>query len=171
MQPNSPFVPFVLGPNAIPRVDSATEARASPELAILSALVHGRRSDGGEVIAAAVDAAAHLDDEKARTYLDLLYSNLGELAREALEAVMTQGKWEYRSDFAKKYVAQGHAEGRAEGRADQARRSLRAVVEARAIRLSDEGQARIDACDDPATLERWAARAALASTEDEIFVS
>ena len=67
----------------------------------------------------------------------------------------------YGSHFAKLYVAEGRAEG--------SRRALRAVVDARRIRLSDEGQARIEACKDPATLERWTARAAVAWAEEEVF--
>jgi hypothetical protein len=39
---------------------------------------------------------------------------LNEAARCALEAMMKG--YEYQSDFAKKYVAQGYAEGRTEGR-------------------------------------------------------
>ncbi len=53
VQPGSPFVPLVLGPEQIPRIRDAGEAAARPELAVLSALAHGRgahrerRGDGG----------------------------------------------------------------------------------------------------------------------------
>ncbi len=56
---------------------------------------------------------AELDEERARFYGDLVQNALNEAARRALEAKMKG--YEYQSDFAKKYVAQGRAEGEAQG--------------------------------------------------------
>lgn len=131
------------------------------ELAVLSAIVHGARADGMRVVEAAVEAAAHLDDARAATYFDLIYTNLGELARAALEAVMAQGKWEYQSDFAKKYFA--------EGRVEAARRLLRTMLAARQVPLSERAIDAIEAENDADTLEQWTARAAVASSEDDVF--
>jgi flagellar biosynthesis/type III secretory pathway protein FliH len=44
-------------------------------------------------------------------------SSLGEAARQALKN-MDARKYEYQSDFARQYIAQGRAEGAAEGRAE-----------------------------------------------------
>ncbi len=177
MQPTSPFLPFVLGPDSIPRIDDALAARQAPELAVLAAIVHGARPDGRRVVEAAVDAAAHLDDARAATYFDLIYSNLGELARAALEAVMAQGKWEYQSEFAKKYFAEGRVEGRVEGReegreegrVEAARRLLRTVLAARAVSLSQRAIDAIESESDEGTLEEWTARAAVATSEGDVF--
>jgi flagellar biosynthesis/type III secretory pathway protein FliH len=57
-----------------------------------------------------------LDDDRSRFYYDLVYNSLNEAARRALEAMMKG--YEYQSDFARKYVAQGHAEGLTEGRTE-----------------------------------------------------
>ncbi|HWK75922.1 MAG TPA: DUF4351 domain-containing protein [Povalibacter sp.] len=57
-----------------------------------------------------------LDEERSRLYFDLILNSLSEAARRALRN-MDPAKYEYQSDFARKYVAQGRAEGRAEGRA------------------------------------------------------
>src|SRR5262249_8500712 len=57
-----------------------------------------------------------LDDDRARFYYDLVYNSLHEAARRALEAMMKG--YEYQSDFAKKYVAQGLAEGLTKGRTE-----------------------------------------------------
>jgi hypothetical protein len=46
-------------------------------------------------------------------YLDLILISLSEKARRALQSMNSLG-FEYQSDFARKYVAQGRAEGRAE---------------------------------------------------------
>jgi predicted transposase YdaD len=47
----------------------------------------------------------------------LVLASLGEAARQELQA-MDPAKYEYQSEFAKRYVAQGKAEGRAEGQAE-----------------------------------------------------
>jgi predicted transposase YdaD len=49
-------------------------------------------------------------------YFDLVFNALSEAARRALQT-MDLAKYEYQSDFAKRYVAQGQAEGEAKGRA------------------------------------------------------
>lgn len=181
LQPFRPFAPLVLGPREIPRVTSEAVARRMPELAVLSALVHGNEPDGEEVVRHAIVAAGQLDDERTRTYYDLLWSSLGDVARAALEALMTLKNYEYKSDFAKKYVAEGRAEGvaegraegvaegRAEGRADEARDLLLALMATRQLGPSEAARARIHACADRATLERWVLRVAVATTEDDVF--
>lgn len=56
-------------------------------------------------------------------------------------------------------------------RADQAMEALRAtllaVLEARGIPCPDDARARVAACDDPATLQRWILRASIASSATE----
>jgi hypothetical protein len=81
-------------------------------------------------------------------------------AHRALETIM-EG-YEYQSDFAKKYVAQG----RAEGRAQEAARNLLAVFRARGFAVPDAVRERILAQQDPERLERWLERAVVASSLD-----
>lgn len=159
MQPTSPLIPIVIGPRQIPRITDA--AGVMPDLAMLSAVVHGAEPDGGPVIEAALRAAARLDEERMRTYFDLTYAALGELAKVALEALMPLGSYEYKSDFAKKYLTQGREEG--------ARRALLAVIAARELGLTSPARERIEACSSADTLERWVSRAAVAPCVDDIF--
>ena len=63
--------------------------------------------------------------------------------------------YEYKSDFARKYVAQG----RAEGRAEEAARALLTVLRARGIAVPDAVRERIQAQKDPERLERWLEKA------------
>ncbi len=56
----------------------------------------------------ALPAIQGLDDDRGSLYYHLVYNSLNEAARRALEAMMKG--YEYRSDFAKKYVAEGRAE-------------------------------------------------------------
>jgi hypothetical protein len=58
-------------------------------------------------------------------------------------------------------------EGRVEGRVEEARRSLRGVLDARRFALTADDQARIDACNGTDTLERWLKQAVVASTVAE----
>jgi hypothetical protein len=74
---------------------------------------------------------------------------------------MTQRGYQYRTDWLRK----ANEEGRVEG----ARQALALVLEARGIALSEAGRARVDACSDIATLDRWVARAATVSSETELF--
>ena len=81
--------------------------------------------------------------------------------------------YEYQSDFAKKYVAQGRAEGRTEGRtegrAEEAARAVLMVLQARGIAVTDSFRERILAQKDPELLERWLEKAAVASSVAEVL--
>jgi len=179
--------PPVLGREAVPVVTDPAEAARRPELAVLSAMAHGQ-SDLGAAIAAAVwPALRGLDDDKARFYGDLVLNSLHEAARRALEAMMKG--YEYQSDFAKKYVAQGRDEGRAqgrdegraqgrdegraqgrdEGRAEEAARNLLTVLRVRGIAVPDVARERILAERDPERLERWVERAVVATSLAEVL--
>jgi hypothetical protein len=88
----------------------------APELAVLSAMAHGDEEVGKTIARTLMDAVAGLDDERASLYVDLAVSSLNEAARAALEELMQSGTYEYQSEFARKYFAQGRQEGRQEGR-------------------------------------------------------
>ena len=64
--------------------------------------------------------------------------------------------YEYQSDFAKKYVAQG--------RTQEAARNLLTVFRARGISVPDDIRERILAQQDPERLERWLEKAVVASS-------
>ena len=105
--------PPVLHSSAVPVVTDPGEAARRPELGVLSAMAHGENEQGATIAAAVLPAIQGLDDDRARLYCDLVYNSLNEAARRTLEAMMKG--YEYQSDFAKKYVAQGRAEGLTEG--------------------------------------------------------
>jgi hypothetical protein len=113
------FKPYVLGPSGVPVVTDEAQARENPELAVLSAMAHGRDADSkraAEIAAAAYVVSAGLDVDRSKIYCDLIHHSLGEAARQALKKVDAR-TYVYQSDFARKYIAQGRAEGVAEGRA------------------------------------------------------
>src|SRR5439155_15344131 len=94
-------------------ITDPAEAARRPELAVLSAMAHGGGEHGAAIAAAVLPAVAGLGDDRAKFYGDLVLDSLNEAARRALEAMMKG--YEYQSDFAKKYVAEGEAMGEAMG--------------------------------------------------------
>ncbi|MES1240321.1 MAG: hypothetical protein ABUT39_01755 [Acidobacteriota bacterium] len=158
--------PPVLRRTAVPVVTDPEEAFRRPELGVLSAMAHGESEHGATIGAAVLPALRGLDDDRARLYYDLMYNSMNDAARRALETMMKG--YEYQSDFARKYVAQGraegHAEGRTEGRAEEAARNLLTVLRARGIAVPEALRERILAQQDPERLERWLEKAAVASS-------
>jgi hypothetical protein len=143
----SRFVPWVLGPSGVPEITDESVACADPELAVLSAMAHGCDADitkSVEIAAAAQFASAGLDAERSRLYFDLIQNSLSEAARRALRT-MNPAKYEYQSDFARKYYGQGKAEGRAEGSHDALVAVVIKLLTVRFGALNEVVRARIEA--------------------------
>jgi hypothetical protein len=120
------FRPLVLGPSGVPAITEETEARAAPELAVFAAIAHGRDSDARRAARIAFAAQAGtlvLDDARGGMYCDLVFDLLSEAAQTELRA-MDPAKYQYRSEFAKRYFGQGRAEGELHGRAALLQRQL-----------------------------------------------
>lgn len=120
------FAPIVLGPSGVPEVIDEAQAEADPELAVLSAMAHGKDADTHKsvrIATAAQLASLRLDASRARLYFDLIMHSLSEAARKALQ-IMNPDTYEYQSDFAKHYISKGKAEGGQSGRAAMATRLL-----------------------------------------------
>jgi hypothetical protein len=134
------LAPIVIGPEALPREPTA----ATPELAVLATIAHGRGARGGTLAAHALLAirdAPQLDATRARLYNDLVLASIDDLARIALEAEMKTEGWVWQSDFAKHWVgvgeAQGLERGREEGREEGERRAVRLLCSALSIEWTD----------------------------------
>jgi hypothetical protein len=146
--------PPVLGREAVPVVTDPAEAARRPELSVLSAMAHGEGEQGAAIAAAALPAIQGLEDERARFYGDLVLNSLNEAARRALEAMMKG--YEYQSEFAKKYVAQGE------------RALLLRLLRARFGELPAATVARIEDAE-VATIERWGERVLTAKSLEEVL--
>ncbi len=167
--------PIVLGPSRIPRVVDEEVAVEHIELAVLSALTHGRDDETLAVVRPTLEALgrAPLDDERRRTYAHMVLEVLGRAAWAALEAQMKFGEKGFVSSFAMEIFAKGKAEGeahgRAEGEAHGEAKALLVVLEARGLKPSRAVAARVRAGRDPEQLPRWVQRAAVATSLDEVF--
>lgn len=110
-QPGWGFVPIVIGPEDVPRIIDLAAARAAPELAVLSAVMHGRGDDGTQVAVAAIEAARLLDTERRRLYTDLAFGSLHKVARAVVEAIMRERGYEPLTEEIRESLHKGRAEG------------------------------------------------------------
>lgn len=143
----SRLIPWVLGPSGVPEITDEAVARADPELAVLSAMAHGKDADAGKsvrIALAAQLASLDLDDDRSTLYCDLILHSLSEAARRAFKN-MRAFNYEYQSDFAKHYFGQGRMKGRAEGRAEGSAEMVLHLLTLRFGELDDAAKARIAA--------------------------
>jgi hypothetical protein len=154
--------PLVLGPAIVPEVTDQAVADREFELAILSAVAHGNGPNGLAVVGAALTALGRLDQEHATVYFQIVYDALREPMRRALEKLVmeqqTQAKAKY-PPFAQQLIDRGKLEGELEGEVKGElkgrRTTLLRLMGRLGIALEEEDRARIEACTDAATLDRW----------------
>jgi len=123
--------PVVIGPKSLPVVTELSQAIENPEIAVLSALAHGRRKVGAQVGRVAAEAARSLDAERRRLYTDLILQHLNGAARRALETLMIKD-WQPESEFLRAIDARQEAaieaRGEARGEARAEARGVRRVL-------------------------------------------
>jgi hypothetical protein len=112
----SVVVPLVLGPEIIPRIVDVDRARAQPELAVLSAVVHARSAEAPEIATAALIACRTLDKARGGLYADMVEARLDAVARRAVEKLMEIQGYRLQTPFARAHFAAGRKKGREEGR-------------------------------------------------------
>ncbi len=150
--------PPVLRNSAVPVVTEPEEAARRLELGLLSVMAHGETEQGATIAEAVLSAVEGLDKDRANFYYDLVYNSLSEAAR--LELGKTMKGYQYQSEFAKRYVAEGRAENAAE--------AVLTVLQARGLAVPDAVRERILAQKDPERLKRWLEKAAVASSAAEV---
>jgi hypothetical protein len=166
------FVPLVLGPSGVPEITDERVARADPELAVLSAMAHGQDADAEKALriaVAAIAASVGLDAERSTLYFDLALASLSEAARKALQS-MDPAKYEYQSEFARRYIALGKAEGKALGKAEGKAELVLKLMGLRFGPLAENVVARVRAAS-VAELDLFAERVLTAKSPDEVFDS
>lgn len=112
-------------------------------------------------------ASIGLDPERSTLYFDLVVASLGAAARKALQD-MDPAKYEYQSEFARRYFGEGKAEGKAEGEAKgKAELLLRQLTR----RFGRPPAAVVDrlAAASPEQLDHWAERFVDAASLDDVF--
>jgi hypothetical protein len=154
--------PYVLGPKRVPVVNDSAKVACAPELAVLSAVAHGRR-DG--VLDALLTGFADIDPERARSYTELLLGLLDGADRTYVEEAVAVETFRYQSEFTERLKAEGEAKGKAEGEA----RSVVAVLEARGLVVDEAVRERIVATTDLDLLDTWVRRAVSVDSAEQLF--
>ena len=160
------FRPVVIGPGDIPWITSIEQARAIPELTMLSALVHCRTPGGEHVIRAAlVAAAAALDRPFYVLYATAIWGLLGEDVRRPLEVLMQFQGNSLDAEIERYYRKVGQ---------EAAREALSALLidmlTERFGAVPGSALARIQAAD-PDLLAHWGMRLLSAGSLDEVLDS
>jgi hypothetical protein len=160
--PGFRLAPIVIRLDQVPQIRDPDAASQLPHLAVLSAMAHPEL----EIAKVAIDAIEQLPTEQRQLYFDAILDALPAPIRQLMEASML--RYEYKSDFARKYYGQGleegrrdgreegrqegRQEGREEGRQEALRGAVVALARTKVRRLSNEHVAAIDAVSDPSVL-------------------
>ncbi|MGW0180229.1 hypothetical protein [Nocardia sp. NPDC003345] len=165
--PSTTLTPLVLDPSSVPVVTDPGLATELPELAVLSAVAHPQHPDHTQIWQALATGLRTLGEDPALRYHDFILTMLPRAVRPAWEAFMSTGLRDYNftSDFARRYIAEGRAEGRAEGEAA----SILTVLDARGIDVPDRVRDAITSCEDLDQLQKWLRRALEINQADELL--
>ena len=166
--PGYVFKALVAGPKQIPRITNVEEGRRNPQLALISAFAHADSPGGLAVLLAACAGLLTLDDARARFYHDFVLTSLGEATLRELDAMTAEGRYDYQSDFAKKYFTEGREKGRIEGQMFATRRLMLRMLSQRRWAPNPEQMDKIEAAS-LAQLERWFDHAPMASNLAELL--
>ncbi|WP_437589678.1 hypothetical protein [Sorangium sp. So ce1000] len=143
-------------------------------------MAHGNGPNGLAVVQVALGALGRFDHEHAAVYFQIVYNALREPMRRALEALImerqTEGKATF-PPFAQQLIERGRIEGIREGKLEgiregilEAKRDALLRLVARAgIALTADHRERIQACTDPATLDRWLDNALEAKSASDVL--
>ncbi|MGK4005243.1 hypothetical protein WMF31_21620 [Sorangium sp. So ce1036] len=174
--------PLVLGPAVVPELTDLADAEAEmeAELAVLSAVAHGNGPNGLTVLQAALAALGRLDQEHAMVYFQLIWDGLRKPMQQALEALVMERQIEGEAKlppFVQKLIDRGKLEGMREGKLEGMRagelkgkkETLLRLLARAGIVLAEDERARIQACSDVATLDRWIENVLGAKTAPEVL--
>lgn len=167
------LTPLVAGPDVIPVLTDPERARAHPWLAVLSALAHHSHPDSAEVLKAFLNSLEPLNPERGALYIDIVRAGLPQPARQNLEDLMSTGRYEFQSDFARYHTALGREEGRLQGetlgKALGEANAIVTVLVTRGLKVTDAVRKQITDCSDPRQLTAWLKRAISVARAEDIF--
>ncbi|MGK3996730.1 hypothetical protein [Sorangium sp. So ce1024] len=172
--------PLVLGPAVVPEITDPADAVKETELAVLSAMAHGNGPSGLTVVEAALAGLVRLDQAHAMVYFQVIWNGLREPMRQALEALVMERQIEGEATFPPSLqrlmdrcklegVREGRLEGVREGRLAGKRDTLLRLLARAGIALTEGESARVQACTDVATLDRWIENVLGAKTATEVL--
>jgi hypothetical protein len=151
-------------------------------------VAHGNGPNGLAVVQAAFGVLGRLDQEHAAVYFQIIYNALREPMQQALEALSMERQIEGNATFppfAQRLIDRGKVDGLREGKVDGLREgkldglregkldglrdALLRLLSRAGIALTDDDRSRVQACTDPATLDRWIKNVLGAKTAADVF--
>lgn len=165
-QPHAPFVPLVIGPDDLRRLESEDAARADLPLAMLSTVLHVN-DPGGEIDASyALRATEAIAGPSAVVWFYGLLRGIVDdqrllLLQEMIKMLNPWANFQPRTKWERESFGAGITEGEA--------KALLRILAARNLALSDEQRRRIEQCTDTVQLERWIERALSARSASEVL--
>jgi hypothetical protein len=170
--PGFELTPLVLGPSTVPELLERDRALQSPYLSVLSAVVHGRGPHAAALGEIAAEASLAFEPDRRTLFVDMVLAALEPSARRKVDAIMVQ-KYQYQSEYARRYfgqgLAEGEAKGEAKGKAEGKAEDVLRVLEARGFSVPDDVAERVRACRDIPTLDAWLTRAVTLADVAELF--
>jgi len=167
------FSPIVLGPETMARIVDEGVARRSPEVAMLSTLIHagqGGREDDVALARAAAAAISTMPRDRGIFFRQLLTLYLADEAKAILEARSPMFEdHEITYPPLRRIVDRSKEEGRAQGKAEGKAESILAVLAARGLRATAVQQAAILGCCDVAQLDAWLLAAVTVDSVDALL--
>ncbi len=164
----SGYRPIVIGPSGVPRITDIDQAKAMPELAVLSVAAHGQEEDAEAIGIPAFLACATLDKRHAAQYADVVLAWLNDNARRALMEFLSMHDYQFQSEFAKSYAEEGRKEGIKEGLKEGLQKLLLKQLTLKFGDLPEDVVQRVRQAGDE-QLERWGERVLTAATLDDVF--
>jgi hypothetical protein len=164
------YRPKALLPSRVPAITDPGQVAADPDMAVLSVAYHGQDP---AVAGAFVEGIGILGPERGEDYYE--YANIlsPQQVRDLLEAVMTAYHPPRVSAFAKRHYGEGLAEGESKGESKGEikgeRHTIRMVLKARGLSLTEDQSSLIETCDDLTTLRKWSDTAVTAKDASDIF--
>jgi hypothetical protein len=162
-EPDFVLTPVVIGPDGVPLVTDAEQARRQPEVAFLSALAHGPANRS--VLKALLDALNDSNITHGDLYAAAVLQSLPAAARKYMEDEMNKKDRVFHLDFLQESYERGEAVGEAKSKADD----VLDVLGIRGVAIPEDVRERIVNCADVALLATWLKRAVTARTVDDLF--
>jgi len=168
------FRQHILGPQTIPKLTDAERAAREPELAVLSAMAHGRSNTptARRIAIAAFTGLSRLADDDRRVLYSLMVERALSVAlRRTLEMQPDIRKFMSASQRRSydKARAEGEIKGKVAGKVAEKAETVLKILAKRGLPVTARQRRKIRECTDPATLDRWFDRAFSVASIDEIF--
>jgi hypothetical protein len=157
------FRAHIIGPETIPQVTDAKRAAREPELAVMSALTHGRRNTPtarAVAIAVITGLGEHPDDDGRVLYTMAVRNALGAALRKELEAM---------SDVIRNFLNAAERRTYDKVKAGAKAEAVLKILTKRGLTTTPLHRRQIEECTDLKTLDRWFDQALTAVSADELF--